>query len=92
MGIYDRVTLSDILTNSSGSITNSSGMLNATVGVANITYASYYNATLEKYCTARRTYNVTSCYPQFNVSDIILERGQAIWVSTNANISFDRGA
>jgi hypothetical protein len=57
----------------------------------NLTYASYYSATLGKYCTAVRGKTVTSCYPTYTSLNLSVPSGSAIWIySTNANITYNR--
>jgi len=76
------------------SVYNTTGLVDivSRASSANITYVSYYNATLGKYCTARRGYTATSCtgINAHNVTDIYIDRGQAIWILVDADIIYDR--
>ena len=92
MGVMNRMTLNNTLYNSTGSIFKYDGTHDTAYTSANITYVSYYNTTLGKYCSARRGFTATSCSPDLNVTDITLDRGQALWVLIDANITYDRGA
>lgn len=63
--------------------------LNETLNIVNGTeynkllYVSYYEPSLQKYCTGYRGYSVTSCYPTYTSSNITIPRGAAIWVLHN---------
>jgi len=92
MGVRTSVSLNQTMYNSTGPIYKYDNTLNASFTSENITYVSYRNATLGKYCSARRGFTATSCSPEFNVTDIKPARGEAIWILVNENITYDRGA
>jgi len=90
MGIKSSQTLNETLYNSSMRILGPNGESNTSYTNANITYVAYYNATLGKMCSAKRGMKTTSCYPDFNVTDITVQRGEAIWILVDTNITYER--
>lgn len=97
LGIINRHTLNETmyLREEGGMATwiyNLAGTNATSSNSTQIVSASWYNATLGKQCTAIRGFSYTSCSPQFNATDIVVERGQAVWIQVSANMTLERGA
>lgn len=61
----------------------------ALANCANITYTSYNNVTTDKWCSAKRGMNATSC-SGFTSATISPPLGSGLWILTNVNMSINR--
>lgn len=59
----------------------------ANVSLLNITFFSYYNHTLGRYCSAYVGYTAYSC--PGNVTNVYLPSGAAVWIQTNKNVTIN---